>query len=159
MHSFIWLFTTCAGSVRLQIAVDDDTAPLLFEQLRGLAEDAASLESFVAASADAIGRAGGILAELMRQPWPQPTLSDGIRQAATCASVLDAAEVLLAAVDAAREHERHALLYDDRYADARAYIASVLGALDDAGTNVASRLATACGVSDADLAQVLAVAH
>lgn len=153
----IWRFATAGGSVRLLLEVDEDKAGDLHGELAGCAIVADDLSEFMALASRAIDRAGGILGELMKAPWPSAPLKATLRAAMARPTTVEAAEAVIAAGTASTPSEAELLLSSADWQVERDFIYGVLYGLDELAEQALARIAFAFGVTAERLAAVLGI--
>lgn len=151
----IWPFETVQGGCRLSLQVPRDRASDLRAELWGCSVVADTFDEFIALAARAIQNAGGMLGDILRQPVPTPPLTVKIRGAARVADVLRAADYLLKAFRDASRDEVGLLWSAPEHSALRAYLASVAHSLDERRDDFVSEIASASGLTRAELEEIL----
>lgn len=159
MNTIIWRFRTREGSVRLGVGAPRERFADLHGELKGCAAVADTFEEFIAMAVRAISAHGGIVGDVMRQPWPSNTpLREAISKAALSADPVEAASAVLDAAFTATDDEVDGFLTDPDQASLRGYVSDLARNLDEHAAQYVSDLAAALKVDSGQLLRALAEA-
>jgi len=155
METIIWRFRTRQGSVRLNVGAPQDRLADLHGELRGCAIVADSLDEFIAMAARAAHAHGGMLGDVLTQPWAVRPLDARLRDAARVPDALEAAGAVLDAAVASSDEETSRFLDAADQEHLRRFVSDLVGALDERKEQYVADLAAAFRIDVGRLIEVL----
>ena len=147
LQSIIWRFRTRQGAVRLHLAAPTDQLPDLYVGLKATAITADSYDEFVRMASAMALDAGGMVGDVLRQPWAEGSFEKKVRAAALLPEIGAAVAAVLDAATAARADETAWFLESQEANPLRAYVCDLARGLDEHGDRFVADLASAFGVA------------